>query len=66
MVTRRSMRLADGGSECLRGRIFDVIDVASGIHAGAARGVTATGCHDLVVYRLKLRNGDDDHHRRGR
>jgi hypothetical protein len=64
MVTRRSMRLADGGFECLRGRIVDVIDVASGIHAGSARSVTATGCHDLVLFRLQLRNGDDDHHRR--
>jgi hypothetical protein len=51
MVTRRDMRLADGGIECLRRRIVDVIDVACGIHAGSARGVTATGCHDLVLYR---------------
>jgi hypothetical protein len=67
MVTWRGMRLADGGFKCLRRRIvdvIDVIDVASGIHAGSARGVTATGCHDLVLFRLKLRNGDDDHHRR--
>jgi hypothetical protein len=64
VVTWRSMRLADGGLECLRRRIVDVIDVASGIHAGSARGVTATRCHDLVLFRLKLRNGDDDHHRR--
>ena len=64
MVTRRSKRLVDGGFECLRGRIVDVIDVACGIHAGSARGVTATGCHDLVLFRLQLRNGDDDHHRR--
>jgi hypothetical protein len=68
MVTGRSMRLADGGFECLRRRIvdvIDVIDVASGIHAASARRVTAAGCHDLVLFRLKLRNGDDDHHRRG-
>jgi hypothetical protein len=69
MVTGRSMRLADGGSKCLRRRIvdvLDVIDVASGIHVAASGiHVTATGCHDLVLFRLKLRNGDDDHHRRG-
>jgi hypothetical protein len=64
MVTRRSMRLADGGFECLRRRIVDVIDVACDFHAGSARGVTATDRHALVLYRLKLRNGDDDHHRR--
>jgi hypothetical protein len=66
MVTRRGMRLAYGGIECLRRWIVDVIDVACDIHAGSARSVTATGCHDLVLYRLKLRNGNDDHHRRCR
>jgi hypothetical protein len=60
MVTWRSMRLADGGFKRLRW-IVDVIDVVCDIHA---RGVTAAGCHDLVLYRLKLRHGDDDHHRR--
>jgi len=64
MVTWRSMRLADGGLKRLRRRIVDVIDVACGIHAGSARGVSATGRHDYGLYRLELRNGDDDHHRR--
>jgi len=66
VVTWRSMHLADGGLERLR-RVVDVIDVinvASDINGGSARGVTAAGCHDLVLYHLELRNGDDDHHRR--
>jgi hypothetical protein len=63
MVTRRSMRLVDGGFECLRRRVVDVIDVACGIRAGS-RGVTTTGRHGLVLYDVNLRNGDDDHHRR--
>jgi hypothetical protein len=65
MVTWRSMRTADGGVKRLRRWIVDVIDVACGIHAGS-RGVTTAGGHDLLLYHLELRNGDDDHHRRCR
>jgi hypothetical protein len=64
VVTWRSMHLADGGLERLRRRVIDVVDVASDINGGSARGVTATGCHDHILYHLELRNGDDDHHRR--
>jgi len=64
------MHLTDGDLKRLRRRVdvIDVIDVASDINGASARGATATataaGCHDLVLFRLKLRNGDDDHHRR--
>ncbi|HXI49268.1 MAG TPA: hypothetical protein VNH39_11850 [Steroidobacteraceae bacterium] len=65
MVTGRSMRL-DGGIERLR-RLVDVIDVVDVIHvsAGEPRGTTATDCHNRVLFCLNLRNGDDDHDRRG-
>lgn len=73
MVTGRSMHLVDGGLKRLR-RLVDVIDVISCFLAGEPRGTdvvtatnvaTATECHDRVLFRLNLRNGDDDHHRRG-
>ena len=65
MVTDRSMHLADGLKR-LRRRLVDVIDVVSCCLAGEPRGTAApaTECHDRVLFRLKLRNGDDDHHRR--
>jgi hypothetical protein len=77
MVTGRSMHLADGSLERLRRRLVDDIDVISCFLAGEPRGATvdtattntatvdtATECHDCVLFRLDLRNGDDDHHRR--
>ena len=65
MVTGRSRHLADGGFKRLR-RIVDVVnvvDVARTGGPGRPRGA-ATHFHGLVLLRLNLRNGDDDHHRR--
>jgi hypothetical protein len=68
MVIRRSICLADGDPERLRRRIIDVIDaidVVRNAPAGCPRGATATDdCHDFVLFRDKLRHGDDDHDRR--
>jgi hypothetical protein len=66
MVTRRSIRPADGGLKRLRRRIIDVIDVVCNAPAGCPRCATANDCHDIVVFRHNLRDGDDDHHRRRR
>jgi hypothetical protein len=68
MATRRSNHVADRGLERLRWRIVDVIDVVCNALAScprdAAATVTAANCHDGVLLRDNLRNGDDDHHRR--
>jgi hypothetical protein len=68
MVTGRSMHLVDGGFKRLR-RLVDVNDVVSGFLAGepcdATAATPAAECDGRAVFRLKLRNGDDDHHRRG-
>jgi hypothetical protein len=66
MVAGRSMYLADGGLERLR-RLVDVNDVVFSFRArepSGATAATAAECHELVLFRLNLRNGDDDHHRR--
>jgi hypothetical protein len=63
------MHLVDGGSERMRRRIVDVIDVVITCNdAGRPRGVaTASHRNGLLLYRRKLRNGDDEHDgRRGR
>ena len=68
MVTGRSMHLADGGLERLRRRLVDVSDVIPRFLAGESRGTTVAAAaefHVCVLFRLNLRNGDDDHHRRG-
>lgn len=69
MAARRSIHVADGDLERLRRRIVDVIDVVCNTLAGcpgdaAAATATADDCHDIVLCRDNLRNGDDDHHRR--
>jgi hypothetical protein len=70
MVTRRSIRPADGGLKRLRRRIIDVIDVVCNALTGCPRAATATAsahdCYDIVVFHVHLRDGDDDHHRRRR
>lgn len=63
------MHFVDGGSERMRRRIVDVIDViVTCIAAGRPRGIaTASHGNGFLLYRRKLRNGDDDHDgRRGR
>ena len=69
LVTSRGMRLADGGFERMRRRIVDDIDIIiTGHDAGRACGPdTAAQRNDLLLYRHKLRHGDDDPDgRRGR